>query len=144
MTGKMFNEFWGTVSCWFVFVGFNLTFLPQFVMGSRGMPRRYARYLPEFQEMHQMSTVGAYLLGMGLFIALGVLMHSLRRGKKAPSNPWGGATLEWQCASPPPYYNFQSPPTVNDPYDYTPLVYRDTERGWDYVQPTSAPKPVAH
>jgi len=144
MTGKMFNDFWGLVSCGFVFVGFNLTFLPQFVMGSRGMPRRYARYLPEFQEMHQMSTVGAYLLGLGLFVALGVLLHSLRRGKKAPPNPWGGATLEWQCSSPPPYYNFQTSPTVNEPYDYTPLVYRDAERGWDYVQPESAPKHVPH
>ena len=144
MTGKMFNDFWGIVSCWFVFVGFNLTFLPQFVMGSRGMPRRYARYLPEFQEMHQMSTVGAYLLGLGLFIALGVLFHSLRRGKKAPPNPWGAATLEWQCASPPPFYNFETPPTVNDPYDYTPLVYRDAERGWEYVQPVTASKHVSH
>jgi cytochrome c oxidase subunit 1 len=131
MTGKMFNDFWGIVSCWFVFVGFNLTFLPQFVMGSRGMPRRYARYLPE-------------LLGLGLFVALGVLSHSMRRGKKAPPNPWGGATLEWHCSSPPPYYNFQTSPTVNDPYDYTPLVYRDAERGWDYVQPESAPKHAPH
>ncbi len=139
MTGKMFSELWGKVSCLLVFVGFNLTFLPQFVLGSRGMPRRYARYDLEFQELHQLSTIGAFVLGVGLFIALGVFIHSLMKGKKAPPNPWGGATLEWQCASPPPYYNFEHPPTVNDPYDYKPLVYRDAERGWEYVHPQQQP-----
>ncbi len=119
MTGKMFSEFWGIASCILVFVGFNITFLPQFVMGSRGMPRRYARYVAEFQDFHVWSTAGSYILGIGLFVALGVFIHSLLRGKKAPPNPWGGATLEWQCASPPPYYNFLNPPRVNDPYDYT-------------------------
>lgn len=135
MTGKLFSELWGRISCLLVFLGFNLTFLPQFVLGSRGMPRRYARYVPEFQELHQLSTYGAFLLGVGLFIALGVVIHSLMRGKKAPPNPWGGATLEWQCSSPPPYYNFMHPPTVNEPYDYTPLEYHG-ERGWEYVHPT--------
>ncbi len=137
MTGKMFSEFWGIASCILVFVGFNITFLPQFVMGSRGMPRRYARYVAEFQDFHVWSTAGSYILGIGLFVALGVFIHSLLRGKKAPPNPWGGATLEWQCASPPPYYNFLNPPRVNDPYDYTPLVYRDQEKGWEYVHPTN-------
>lgn len=139
MVGKMFNEAWGKISCLLIFVGFNLTFLPQFVLGSRGMPRRYARYVAEFQELHQLSTVGAFVLGVGLFVALGVLIHSLVRGRKAPPNPWGACTLEWQCTSPPPYYNFLSAPTVNEPYDYKPLVYRDADRGWEYVQP-SAPK----
>jgi cytochrome c oxidase subunit I len=141
MTGKMFSEFWGITSCALVFVGFNMTFLPQFVMGSRGMPRRYARYVAEFQELHVWSTMGAYVLGIGLFVALGVFIHSMLRGRKAPPNPWGGATLEWQCASPPPFYNFLTPPTVNDPYDYTPLVYRDETRGWEYVMSsTSSPE----
>ncbi len=135
MTGKMFSELWGRISCLIVFLGFNLTFLPQFVLGSRGMPRRYARYVPEFQELHQLSSYGAFLLGIGLFVALGVVIHSLMRGRKAPPNPWGGATLEWHCTSPPPYYNFLNPPTVNDPYNYKPLVYRDAERGWEYVHP---------
>ncbi|MEZ6138187.1 MAG: cbb3-type cytochrome c oxidase subunit I [Pirellulaceae bacterium] len=142
MTGKMFNELWGKISCLLVFVGFNITFLPQFVMGSRGMPRRYARYDLEFQELHQLSTIGAFVLGVGLFVALGVFIHSLRRGRKAPPNPWGGATLEWQCASPPPFFNFENPPTVNDPYNYKPLVYRDDERGWEYVQPQSPTVPA--
>ncbi|GIW99658.1 MAG: cytochrome c oxidase subunit I [Pirellulaceae bacterium] len=137
MTGRMFNELWGKISCAIVFVGFNLTFLPQFILGSRGMPRRYARYVPEFQELHQLSSIGAFILGFGLFVALGVLLHSLFRGRRAPMNPWGGATLEWQCASPPPYYNFKHPPRVNEPYDYTGLRYRDAEHGWEYVHPES-------
>lgn len=141
MTGKMFSELWGRISCLLVFVGFNLTFLPQFVLGTRGMPRRYAQYVPEFQELHVISSYGTFVLGSGLAIALGVVIHSLLRGRKAPRNPWGGATLEWQCTSPPPYYNFEHPPTVNDPYDYTPLVYRDAEQGWEYVQP-KAPEPT--
>ena len=141
MTGKMFSETWGKISCLLVFLGFNLTFLPQFVLGSRGMPRRYAQYMAEFQELHQMSSYGAFLLGFGLFVALGVFIHSLMAGKKAPPNPWGGATLEWQCTSPPPYYNFLEPPTVNDPYNYKPLVYRDGDRGWEYVHPEAPEVP---
>ncbi|MEM8488614.1 MAG: cytochrome c oxidase subunit I [Bacteroidota bacterium] len=141
MTGKMFSETWGKVSCLLVFLGFNLTFLPQFVLGSRGMPRRYAQYVAEFQELHQMSSYGAFLLGFGLFVALGVFIHSMMAGKKAPPNPWGGATLEWQCTSPPPYYNFLEPPTVNDPYNYKPLVYRDGDRGWEYVHPEAPEVP---
>ena len=136
MTGRMFNDLWGRVSCLFVFVGFNLTFLPQFVLGSRGMPRRYAHYVPEFQELHQLSTFGAFVLGTGLFIALGVLIQSILRGKQAPPNPWGGATLEWQCSSPPPFYNFSHHPTVNEPYDYLPLEYHGEELGWEYVHPS--------
>lgn len=142
MTGKMFSELWGKVSCALVFIGFNLTFLPQFVLGSRGMPRRYAQYVPEFQELHVISSIGAFILGIGLFVALGVVIHSLMRGRKAPPNPWGGATLEWQCSSPPPYYNFATPPRVNDPYDYTPLEYRDAERGWEYVHPPATDTPA--
>ncbi|MFN3193743.1 MAG: cbb3-type cytochrome c oxidase subunit I [Aureliella sp.] len=142
MTGKMFSEVWGKISCLLIFLGFNMTFLPQFVLGSRGMPRRYATYVPEFQELHVMSSYGAFLLGFGLFVALGVVLHSLFRGKKAPPNPWGGATLEWQCTSPPPYYNFLTPPTVNDPYNYKPLVFRDKDRGWEYVQPEAPAVPA--
>ncbi len=118
MTGKMFSEFWGRISAVIVFFGFNLTFLPQFVLGTRGMPRRYATYVSEFQELHQLSTIGAFILGIGLLIAGLALLHSIFRGRKAPVNPWGGATLEWTCASPPPFYNFERPPTVDDPYDF--------------------------
>lgn len=132
MVGKMYNEFMGQVSSVIVFVGFNLTFLPQFVLGTQGMPRRYAQYDPEFQVLHQMSTVGAFILGIGLLQALGTLLASLRNGRPAPRNPWGGATLEWHCDSPPPHYNFAHAPRVSDPYDYTPLEFIDAEHGWEY------------
>ncbi|MCA9192963.1 MAG: cbb3-type cytochrome c oxidase subunit I [Planctomycetales bacterium] len=144
MTGKMFNDLWGKISCLLVFIGFNMTFLPQFVLGSRGMPRRYARYLEEFQVLHQISTAGAFVLGAGLFVALGVLIHSLMRGRRAPNNPWGAATLEWQCTSPPPFYNFASAPSVTDPYDYLPLKYISEEEGWVYISPTKSTDPQAH
>jgi cytochrome c oxidase subunit I len=123
MTGRMFNDFWGIVSAAIVFVGFNLTFLPQFVLGTRGMPRRYASYVQEFQDLHRLSTIGALMLGIGLLVAGLTLLHSIFYGKKAPTNPWGGATLEWECSTPPPHDNFSSPPTVGDPYDFTNIEY---------------------
>jgi cytochrome c oxidase subunit 1 len=133
MTGKMYDEFWGQIAAWMVFVGFNATFFPQFVMGSRGMPRRYYNYLPEFQFYHQMSTIGAFLLGTGLFIALWVLLKSLKSGAKAPANPWGSATLEWQCSSPPPHDNFAHTPTVGDPYDLESTVYDPALGGYKTI-----------
>ncbi len=123
MTGKMFNDFAGIVSAVIVFVGFNLTFLPQFVLGTRGMPRRYASYALEFQDLHRLSTIGAVMLGIGLLVAAVTLFHSLFYGLKAPRNPWGGATLEWECSSPPPHDNFSSAPTVGDPYDFSKIEY---------------------
>jgi len=128
MTGKMYNEFWGQVSSLIVFVAFNLTFFPQFVMGSRGMPRRYYNYLDKYQTFHVLSTIGAFLLGFGLALAAGVLIYSLFKGRKAPANPWGAATLEWQCSSPPPLANFEKTPTVGNPYNMQAVVYDpDTE-----------------
>ena len=123
MTGKMYNEFWGRISCLGVFIGFNTTFFPQFIMGARGMPRRYYNYNPEFQFYHQLSTVGSMILGLGLFIALGVLIHSLLRGKKAPANPWGASSLEWQAVSPPSLHNFDTDPVEVDPYDLDAQIY---------------------
>ncbi|MEZ6082269.1 MAG: cytochrome c oxidase subunit I, partial [Pirellulaceae bacterium] len=70
--------------------------------------------------------------------------HSLMRGKQAPPNPWGGATLEWQCSSPPPFYNFSHPPTVNEPYNYLPLQYHGEELGWEYVHPSHTAAPSIH
>ncbi len=132
MFGVMYNETLGQISAAIVFIGFNLTFLPQFVMGTQGMPRRYAMYEVEFQALHQLSTIGAFTLGLGLFIALGTLLASFASGRKAPKNPWGGSTLEWHCDSPPPFYNFEHAPVVNDPYDFTSLVYISPEKGWEY------------
>ncbi len=130
MTGKMFNDFWGIVSAAIVFVGFNLTFLPQFVLGTRGMPRRYASYQLEFQDLHRLSTIGALMLGFGLLVAGLTLLHSLFYGKKAPRNPWGGATLEWECSSPPPHDNFSSAPAVGDPYEFGNIEYDSKTGGY--------------
>jgi cytochrome c oxidase subunit I len=117
-TGRMYNEGLGKVGAVLVFVGLNLTFFPQFLLGTRGMPRRYYNYLPEFQGLHQLSTVGAFMMGLGFLLTAYYLIQSVKSGKKAPANPWGGTTLEWQCSSPPPYYNFHDTPEVNrGPYE---------------------------
>ncbi|MEW4561097.1 cbb3-type cytochrome c oxidase subunit I [Bremerella sp. JC770] len=138
MFGVMYNEFFGRLFCAVVFFGFNLTFLPQFVMGSRGMPRRYATYVEEYQIFHVLSTIGALTLGIGMVGAMAVLVVSLFKGRKAPANPWGAATLEWTCTSPPPYYNFEHAPHVDSPYDYSDLKY-DAQIG-GYVKDPNAPK----
>ncbi len=142
ITGKMYNEFWGQVSALIVFVAFNLTFLPQFVMGSRGMPRRYYNYLPEYQSMHILSTIGAFVLGFGLALAAAVLIVSLFNGRKAPANPWGAATLEWQCSSPPPLTNFEETPTVGDPYNMDAVRWdADSESFVNREPPEQEPEP---
>ncbi len=135
MFGKMYSEFGGRVSAVIVFIGFNMTFLPQFLLGSRGMPRRYATYDPEFQTLHVISSWGAFTLGVGLLVALIVLIQSLLRGKKAPANPWGGATLEWHCTSPPPFYNFERAPAVGDPYDFDDLLWDNENERYVFVEP---------
>jgi cytochrome c oxidase subunit 1 len=108
-----------------VFTGLNLTFFPQFILGSRGMPRRYYNYLPEFQGLHRLSTVGAFVLGAGFLFTAFYLWQALRHGKRAPDNPWGGLTLEWKTTSPPPHDNFKTEHRVTaGPYDgYENLTY---------------------
>jgi cytochrome c oxidase subunit 1 len=133
MTGKMYPERLGQVCATLVFIGFNLTFLPQFVMGSRGMPRRYWDYDPEFTLMHQLSTVGAFILGLSLFVTVIYLAGTAWRGKvKAPANPWGATTLEWQTTSPPPLYNFHEAPQKPLLYHYDDFVYDEAEGGYLY------------
>ena len=122
-TGKMYNETWGRIGCVMVFVGFNVTFFTQFFLGTLGMPRRYATYIPEFQTLHQISTVGSWLLGGGMLVHLMVFIHSLAAGAKAPKNPWGGLTLEWAADSPPVEHNFAHEPVLtHGPYDYDLVV----------------------
>jgi cytochrome c oxidase subunit I len=119
MTGKLYDEKQAKVAWFLVFVGFNVTFLSQFVMGSRSMPRRYYDFLPEFEIFHQVSTIGAYILGAGFFLMLGYFITSLLKGKPSPRNPWGSAALEWQTPTPPPLANFHTVPTITrGPYDY--------------------------
>lgn len=130
MFGKQYNENLGRLACLLIFIGFNLTFMPQFVMGTRGMPRRYYDYLPEYTFFHQLSSLGAFTLFIGFSIVAGYLAHSLFRGKPATANPWGGASMEWQCASPPPHDNFKEPPPANDPYDFDHTRYDAKSGGY--------------
>jgi len=122
MTGRMYNERLGQIAAVIVFVGFNATFFPQFVMGGQGMPRRYYNYLPQFEPMHAFSTVGSWIIAAGLFLTLGYLLASLRKPYDAPSNPWGGKTMEWLTQSPPVTENFEGQPiATHGPYDFFPV-----------------------
>ncbi|MBV6458142.1 MAG: cytochrome c oxidase subunit 1 [Fimbriimonadaceae bacterium] len=121
MTGRMYPDSWGKTSAVLVFVGFNLTFMPQFVVGYLGMPRRYAYYdlAPEWQIWHVMSTLGASVLALGFALPAFYLTWSLKYGKKAGKNPWHAKGLEWEAESPPDTHNFHHQPIVTtDVYDY--------------------------
>jgi cytochrome c oxidase subunit I len=121
MTGRLYPEGWARFAALVVFVGFNLTFFPQFVLGYLGMPRRYHAYPEEFQVLNVMSSAGASILAVGYVIPMVYLIWSLRYGKIASSNPWGATGLEWQTTSPPPPENFEETPIVTEePYPYTP------------------------
>jgi cytochrome c oxidase subunit 1 len=131
-TGKMYDESWARVGWFFVFIGFNVTFLSQFVLGSRGMPRRYYDYLPQFEQLHQVSTIGSWLIGFG-FLVLGIMfVRSLLGGKPAPRNPWGSAALEWMTPTPPPLYNFVKDPVLTrGQYDYQLATDDELYEGYD-------------
>jgi cytochrome c oxidase subunit 1 len=119
MTGRMYSEWWSRLAALIIFVGFFLTFLPQFVVGYAGMPRRYHRYPPEFQVWNVMSTAGASILAVGYILPLCYLLGSLWSGRPAGPNPWRATGLEWQTPSPPPTDNFPETPVVTrGPYDY--------------------------
>jgi cytochrome c oxidase subunit 1 len=130
MVGRMYNEKWGIIGFSLVFIGFNVTFFTQFMLGSHGMPRRYYNYQPEFQIYHVISTIGSYIMAAGFFWTLFYLLQSLFSGAKAPSNPWGGRSLEWQCTSPPPHDNFKSTPSVGDCYDFSVVKWDEEEGGY--------------
>ncbi len=112
MTGRMYPEAMGKVSAWLIFLGFNLTFFPQFILGYLGMPRRYYAYAAEFQTLNVMSSAGASILAVGYLLPLGYLLWSLKYGAIAGPNPWGAAGLEWGTASPPPTENFKKTPII--------------------------------
>jgi cytochrome c oxidase subunit 1 len=126
MTGKMYPEAWAKLSALTIFVGFNLTFFPQFLLGYMGMPRRYHFYVEEsWQVLNVMSTAGASILGVGYLLPLIYLLWSMRYGKPAPANPWGAKGLEWQSLSPPPVENFDEQPVVEAAYAYAPDTEED-------------------
>ncbi len=120
MTGRMYPELIAQITTLIVFVGFNMTFFTQFILGTRGMPRRYYNYLDQFQPLHAFSTVGSWVLGLGFFIMMIYFIWSLFKGERAPDNPWGARTLEWQTSSPPITENFLETPVVDcGPYEYS-------------------------
>lgn len=119
ITGRMYHEWWGRIAAALVFLGFNLTFFPQFVLGYLGMPRRYHAYPEEFQMLNVLSTAGATILGIGYLLPTIYLLVSLKKGTSAPANPWRATGLEWTTPSPPIKHNFEQTPTVGrGPYDY--------------------------
>jgi cytochrome c oxidase subunit I len=124
ISGKLYPEAWGRLAALLVFVGFNLTFFPQFILGYMGMPRRYWDYShsPEYQILNVLSTAGATILAVGYLLPMVYFLWSMRYGKPAPDNPWNAAGLEWTIPSPPSTYNFEEQPVVTwEAYNYDEL-----------------------
>jgi cytochrome c oxidase subunit I len=135
ISGRMYPEGWGKLAALIVFIGFNLTFFPQFILGYMGMPRRYHSYPPEFQILNVLSTAGATILAVGYLLPMIYFLWSMRYGKIAPANPWNAAGLEWQTHSPPPTFNFDEPPVVTwEAYNYEDMA----------EVPETQEAPVAH
>jgi cytochrome c oxidase subunit 1 len=119
ITGRMYPEMWARIAALIMFIGFNLTFFPQFILGYLGMPRRYYAYSPDFQVLNVLSSAGATILAAAYLLPLGYLLWSLMYGERAPANPWGATGLEWRTPSPPPTVNFIETPVVTEaPYNY--------------------------
>jgi len=120
ITGRLYNEAWAKLSAVLIFIGFNLTFFPQFLVGYLGMPRRYHVYPEEFQIFHVLSTAGASLLAVAYVFPTFYLIYSFFKGEKAGANPWGATGLEWQVPSPPTTFNFETTPVVTEEaYEYS-------------------------
>jgi cytochrome c oxidase subunit 1 len=132
MSGRLYPKFWSKISAIVVFIGFNLTFFPQFILGYQGMPRRYWSYPEEFQVFNVLSTAGATVLGFGLLLPLIYLTWSFFKGPAAGRNPWGATGLEWDTQSPPTTFNFDEIPVVtHGPYaysDYEHAEFSEAER----------------
>ena len=130
ITGKLYPESWGRLAAIIVFIGFNLTFFPQFILGYLGMPRRYWDYshMPEWQGLNVLSTAGASILAIGYLLPMVYLFWSLRYGKPAGDNPWMATGLEWRTASPPPTFNFDETPEVTwEAYEYDKMPLPEEE-----------------
>jgi cytochrome c oxidase subunit 1 len=121
--GRMYNEKVATTAWALILIGFNTVYFPMLILGIMGMPRRYQDYLPEYAGLNLLSTVGSWILVAGLLTMIINLIRGARNGEKAPANPWGATTLEWQTTSPPPLFNFAAPPKVTTgPYDFTEIL----------------------
>jgi cytochrome c oxidase subunit 1 len=122
ISGRLYPEGLARLSALIVFLGFNLTFFPQFILGYLGMPRRYFQYPQEFQVLNVLSTAGATVLGVGYLLPMLYFLWSMRYGKPAPDNPWNAAGLEWMTSSPPTTFNFEQEPVVTwEAYNYDEL-----------------------
>jgi cytochrome c oxidase subunit 1 len=121
VTGRLYSGLWARIAAVTIFIGFNLTFFPQYLLGYDGMPRRYHAYPPQFQVLNLLSSAGAVVLAFGYLMPLVYLAWSLKSGRRAGANPWRATGLEWQTASPPPTHNFEhTPDAPDDVYGYTP------------------------
>ncbi len=121
MTGRMYSQLWGKIAAVMIFLGFNLTFFPQFLLGYLGMPRRYHSYGEDFQFLHVLSSAGAAILAAAYILPFFYLIWSLRYGPIADDDPWDAAGLEWRTSSPPPTHNFTETPIVDfEAYEYPP------------------------
>jgi len=133
ISGRLYPEGSAKLAAMIIFIGFNLTFFPQFILGYLGMPRRYHAYAEEFQVLNVMSTAGASILGVGYLLPFTYLFWSMRYGRKASANPWKATGLEWTTPSPPPEHNFPVTPVVTEPpYNYPtteslPEPYREVQ-----------------
>ena len=144
ITGRLYPEAWARFGALVVFVGFNLTFFPQFLLGYMGMPRRYYAYPPEFQVLNVMSSAGASILGVGYLIPMIYLIWSMRYGPHAPPNPWGAFGLEWRTSSPPPTQNFEQTPVVTwEAYEFRPSEETHFLSVRDVLDQTLRPRPVS-
>jgi cytochrome c oxidase subunit 1 len=121
MTGRMYSDSAATLSALLIFVGFNLTFGPQFILGYLGMPRRYHVYPEEYQVLNVLSSAGASILGVGYALLAVYLIYSLFRGERAGANPWLATGLEWNNTDSPPLpHNFSEMPVVSEgAYEYS-------------------------
>jgi cytochrome c oxidase subunit 1 len=141
ITGKLYPEWWGRVAAITIFLGFNLTFFPQYVMGYLGMPRRYHAYPEEFHFLNVLSTAGASILAVGYVLPLCYLLWSLKYGPDAGPNPWKAMGMEWTTHSPPPTENFEHTPVViEEAYAYHAM----TPQGGGGVSILPSGKPPPH
>jgi cytochrome c oxidase subunit 1 len=129
MFGRMYKKRPAFFGWLFMTVGFNVLYFPMLILGYMGMPRRYYHYLPEYELIQRIATVGSWIMVIGILLLIINLIISLRTGVKAPANPWGGRTLEWTVSSPPPMENFHDIPIVTTgPYDYSEFEKHSPER----------------
>ncbi len=127
--GRMYNEKIAISAFAVIFVGFNAIYGSMMAVGIMGMPRRYQDYLPEYADLNFVATIGSWILVAGVMMMLINLLHAIKNGEQAPRNPWGATTLEWTTTSPPPLFNFATPPVVTTgPYDFTEILRERREK----------------